>query len=215
VGSGALVKSRSPPKSVRQLQAKKELEDHKGAIINQLDYKRNDLALSLDTHRNSLAGALEEKKSELAGQLDRQRHELGLDIAMRRLQIDTLLAQLGALSNAAVAYRYEVGTLRRGEFEEDEASAKAKDLDLAMDSMDSFTGDEPLRRALESFRQRGTYLIERAGRISTSDGQRNLWREISKAPVDNGEPLGPLFGADSKTVRDLLSAARTQIMASR
>jgi hypothetical protein len=198
-----------------QLQANRELETHKGNIIEDLDKKRNDLAVSLDTHRNTLAGTLEEKKNELAGQLDTQRQELGLDIAMRRLRIDTSLAQLGALSSAAVAYKYEVGALRRGEFEDDEAATKAKDLDLAIDGMDVFTGDDPLRRALESFRQRGTYLIERAARIGTPEGQRNLWREISKAAADNGEPLGPLFGADGKTVRDLLSEARARIIASR
>lgn len=184
-----------------QLNANKELEDHKGKIIGELDHKKNDLAGELETHKNNLAG-----------QLDKQRQELGFDLALKRLQIETTLAQLASLTNAVGAYRYGVGALRRGEFDEEDASARAKDLDLAMNSLDA---GGPLYQALDAFRQRGLYLVERASRIETSTGQRNLWREPSKAVADIGEPLGPLFAADGEKVRALLSAERTRLTASR
>ena len=204
----------------RQLRASKDLETHKGQILAELEAKKSALAKELENeksghtrnlkdHKSGLAASLEQRKNELAGQLDMQRQRLGHELGLQRLDIESMLSRITSLNSAVASYRHAISALRRGEFDAEEAAETAKELDL---SMSFFPPGTELYRALNSFRQRGVYLVERAERIETTNGQRNLWREPSRAELDAGAPLGPRFAADAERVLVLLNAEREQIL---
>jgi len=204
----------------RQLSANKDLETHKGEILRALEDKKSTLAKelenektgyvrSLEDHKNGLATTLEARKNELAGQLDTQRQELAHELGLRRLEIEDAFSQITSLRDAVTAYRYTVGELRRGEFNPEAAAATRKTLDHAMDCSKS---NAALYGGLETFRQRGLFLEERAERIETRAGQRNLWREPSKVTEDGGAPLGPRFAANAEMVLGLLSTERERVL---
>jgi hypothetical protein len=169
-----------------QLHANKDLEDHKGRIIEDLEKKKSALTRALEADKDGYA--------------------------LRRLGIEDAFSRIASLRDAISTYRHAVGALRRGEFDEEVASSAAKDLDIAVAF---FRSNVALYQALDAFRQRGLYLVERAGRIDTPVGQRNLWREPSKAATDAGEPLGVRFAADAEQALVLLSAEREQTLQGR
>jgi gas vesicle protein len=214
----ALFSSQSQTETAKQLELLKVLSGAVAAAVTGLLTAGNSMLMirrqlrankDLETHKGEILKVLEDKKNELAGQLDTQRQKLGHELGLKRKDIEDAFSQITSLRDAVTAYRHAVGALRRGEFEAEEADATAKDLDLAMAFFQSNTA---LYQALDSFRQRGLYLRERAARIETPNGQRNLWREPSKAAADGGALSGPRFAADGENVFALLSAERERLV---
>jgi hypothetical protein len=125
---------------------------------------------------------------------------------LERLRIEKSHRNLDALLKAVSEYRAAVGSLASRKLDRDLANECAKKLNMAMDFVSSNSG---LYHALESFRQRGVYLVDRADGLSTEEEYRNLWCE---SPSGESHALGVSFAADAENVKALLMAEDERVL---
>jgi len=172
-----------------------ELEGIRKESAKELEGLKKDYATELENHKNSHAGQLDARKQQLAD-------ELGLE----RLRIEKSHRSLDALLKAASEYRAAVGSLASGKLDRDLANECAKKLNMAMDFVSS---NSALYHALESFRQRGVYLVDRADGLSSEEEYRNLWCE---SPSGESRALGVSFAVDAENVNALLMAEDERVL---
>jgi len=172
-----------------------ELEGIRKESAKELEGMKKDYATELENHKNSLAGQLDAQKQQLAS-------ELGLE----RLRIEKSHRSLDALLKAVSEYRAAVGSLASGKLDRDLANECDKKLNMAMDFVSS---NSALYHALESFRQRGVYLVDRANGLSSEEEYGNLWRE---PPSGESRALGVSFAADAENVKALLMAEDERVL---
>ena len=200
-----------------QIHANRDLEARKGEILEKIEEARASAAQRLDVQRGSILEIMETKKTNsaaeleriqkesvkelegiktdyvteletrknsLAGQLDDQKQQLGRELGKERLRIEKSHSNLDAILKAVSEYRAAVGSLASGKIDRDLANECAGKLNLAMDFVSS---NSALYHALESFRQRGIDLVDRADGLSSEEEYRSLWRA-----------LGVSFAADAE-----------------
>lgn len=215
----------------RQLEANKELEDHKGRILNEIEEKRISATNSLEDKRVSATSALEDKKISAtlnledkrisatnsledkrigaATDLDERKQRLGHELGLERIRIETSHQQVVAAVKAISEYRRAVNSLARGEFDKDDATELVNELDVSIAFLRSNAG---LYSAVELFRHRGLYLVERAEALVTREEQMNLWREASREATDGNKALGVCFAADAEKLIHRLKAEDEAIL---
>jgi hypothetical protein len=214
-----------------QIHANRDLEARKGEILEKIEEARASAAQRLDVQRGSIleimetkktnsaaeleriqkesvkelegiktgyATELETRKNSLAGQLDDQKQQLGRELGTEHLRIEKSHRNLDALLKAVSEYRAAVGSLASGKIDRDLATECAGKLNLAMDFVSS---NSALYHALESFRQRGVELVDRADGLSSEEEYRSLWRA-----------LGVSFAADAENLKALLMAVDERVL---
>jgi hypothetical protein len=214
-----------------QIHANRDLEARKGEILKKIEELRASAAQRLDVQRGSIleimetkkansaaeleriqkesvkelegivigyATELENRKNSLAGQLDDQKQQLGRELGTEHLRIEKSHRNLDALLKAVSEYRAAVGSLASGKIDRDLANECAGKLHLAMDFVSS---NSALYHALESFRQRGIELVDRADGLSSEEEYRSRWRA-----------LGVSFAADAENLRALLMAVDERVL---
>jgi hypothetical protein len=82
----------------------------------------------------------------------------------------------------------------------------AKRLKMAMDFLSS---NPTLYHALESLRERGVYLIDRASGLSSEEEIRNLWGDSLSG---ESRALGVSFAAEAENVKTLLIAEDERVL---
>lgn len=214
-----------------QIRANRDLETRKGEILEKIEEVRASAAQRLDVQRGSIleiietkkansaaelerirkesakelegikidyVTELENRKNSLAGQLDDQKQQLGRELGKERLRIEKSHSNLDAILKAVSEYRAAVGSLASGKIDRDLANECAGKLNLAMDFVSS---NSALYHALESFRQRGIDLVDRADGLSGEEEYRSLWRA-----------LGVSFAADAENLKALLMAVDERVL---
>jgi hypothetical protein len=214
-----------------QIRANRDLETRKGEILEKIEEVRASAAQRLDVQRGSIleiietkkansaaelerirkesakeleriktdyVTELENRKNSLAGQLDDQKQQLGRELGKERLRIEKSHSNLDAILKAVSEYRAAVGSLASGKIDRDLANECAGKLNLAMDFVSS---NSALYHALESFRQRGIDLVDRADGLSSEEEYRSLWRA-----------LGVSFAADAENLKALLMAVDERVL---
>jgi len=214
-----------------QIRANRDLQTRKGEILEKIEEVRASAAQRLDVQRGSIleiietkkansaaelerirkesakelegikteyVTELENRKNSLAGQLDDQKQQLGRELGLERLRIEKSHSNLDAILKAVSEYRAAVGSLASGKIDRDLANECAGKLNLAMDFVSS---NSALYHALESFRQRGIDLVDRADGLSSEEEYRSLWRA-----------LGVSFAADAENLKALLMAVDERVL---
>jgi hypothetical protein len=177
-----------------------KVETKKAKSVEELEGIRKDSAKELEGIKSAYSAELENTKNSFASQLDAKRQQLADELSLERLRIEQSHRNLDALLKAVSEYRVAVSSLGTGTFNSDLANECAKRLKMAMDFVSS---NSALYHALESFRQRGVYIIDRAKRLSSEEQYRKLW---SESPGGESRALGVAFGADAENVKALLIA---------
>jgi uncharacterized tellurite resistance protein B-like protein len=152
---------------------------------------RASAAQRLDVQRGSILEIIETKKANSAAELERIRKELAKELEKSHSNLDAIL-------KAVSEYRAAVGSLASGKIDRDLANECAGKLNLAMDFVSS---NSALYHALESFRQRGIDLVDRADGLSSEEEYRSLWRA-----------LGVSFAADAENLKALLMAVDERVL---
>jgi hypothetical protein len=189
--------------------AAQRLDVQRGSILENIETKKANSAAELERIRsesskelegikNTYAADLENRKDLFAEQLDAQKKQLGSELGLERLRIERSHSNLDALLKAVGEYRGAVGSLASGKFDKGLADECSGKLNLAMDFVSS---NSALYHALETFRRKGTYIVDGANGLSSEEEYRNLWRA-----------LGVSFAADAENLKALLMVEDERVL---
>ena len=182
------------------------IETKKAKSAEELEGIRKDSAKELERIKSTYAADLENDKNSLASQLAAQKHQFADELSLERLRIEQSHRNVDTVLTAVSEYRAAVCSLASGKLDSDLANECVKRLKMAMDFVSS---NPTLYHALETLRQRGVYLVDRADGLSSEEEIRNLWRD---SPSGESRALGVSFAAEAENVKALLIAEDERVL---